>query len=361
MTKDATKQFEIATWYDTWNQTGLDNLTSKKVPLQFATRYNLAFGELSADASGGYTINMTGQYADAVKTQILSQASDAVVYAGLGDTGIASAVADNKQHNNRSTRNIITWLQSNRYSGISIDAEGDGMSSVAELVTQLGADFRAAGLGIAVSVPWPAQGPVNLYGPNAVDAFNSNVNALELQDYSSANTSGDAQVWIDAGIKLNLLMGGVCTENSQVQTSLLDTQKWTEYALNNGLRGMFSWRLDNDHCTHGTQEDHDPTFTGAKTIYETVQNAIGKQMNVQIDFTDDGLVIRNTGLEPMTIPLGPANTFLFSTGTTIDPPEGKYWHVNMNTAEGGVTLGGTHGPVHMPANSSVSFYVDNLA
>ena len=65
-------------------------------------------------------------------------------------------------------------------------------------------------------------------------------------------------------------MGGVCTENSGVQTSLDDTQAWTQYALSNGLGGMFSWRLDNDHGQDGQKEDVDPTFTGAKTIYDTV-------------------------------------------------------------------------------------------
>lgn len=270
MTSKATPSFEIATWYDTWNQLGLNNLVSKTVPLNYATRYNLAFGQLSTAPGGGYTVEMTGQYADSVKAQIVAQAPGVVIYAGLGDTGIAETVADNNQNNNRSTKNIVAWLQANGYSGISIDAEGDGMSSVAEFVTQLGPSFKAAGLGIAVSVPWPETGPKQLYGNNAVQAFNDNVDALELQDYSSSGTPIDAPVWTAAGVKKSILMGGACTENGNAQTSLADTQTWTKYALKNGLMGMFSWRLDNDHGTQGTEEDVDPTFTGAKTIYDTV-------------------------------------------------------------------------------------------
>lgn len=263
--------FELATWYDTWNQTGLNNLANKKVPLNYATRYNLAFGQLSAaGALGGYVIQMTGQFADEVKAQIHAQAPGAVIYAGLGDTGIAEAVSDNKQHQNRSTRNIVAWLLANGYRGISIDAEGGGMGSVAEFVTQLGPSFKVAGLGIAVSAPWPGNGPTNLYGNNAVQAFNDNVAAVELQDYSSFGTPNDATVWTKAGVKASILMGGACTENGSAQTSLADTKTWTQYALGNGLRGMFSWRLDNDHGTHGEEEDVDPTFTGAKTIYDTV-------------------------------------------------------------------------------------------
>lgn len=270
MTNETATTFEIATWYDTWNQTGLNNLVDIKVPLTYATRYNLAFGQLSAVKTGGYTIDMTGQFADAVKEQILAQASGVVIYAGLGDTGIAEAVLDNKNHNNRSTDNIVAWLKLNKYHGISIDAEREGMTSVPEFVTQLGPSFKKAGLGIAVSVPWPGVGPENLYGSNAVQAFNDNVDVLELQDYSSAGTPDDAPVWVKAGVKADLLMGGACTENGNAQTSLTDTANWTKYALDNGLKGMFSWRLDNDHGTHGTEEDVDPTFTGAKTIYDTV-------------------------------------------------------------------------------------------
>lgn len=270
--------FEIATWYDTWNQTGLDNLANQTVPLNLATRYNLAFGELSGSDVEGYTLAMTAPFADAVKQQILAQASGVVVYAGLGPgtyPGIVDTVADNDLHENRSTKNIVAWLQGNGYGGISIDAENnDGdppwMPYVAEFVTQLGPSFRAAGLGIAVSAPWPGDGPATLYGDAAVKAFNDNVDAVELQDYSSSDTPTDAQVWTKAGVEASILMGGVCTENSDVQTSLPDTQSWTQWAMKNGLKGMFSWRLDNDHGTHGQEEDVDPTFTGAKTVYATV-------------------------------------------------------------------------------------------
>jgi hypothetical protein len=274
MTTQGTGTFEIATWHDTWNPLGLDNLASKRVPLNFATRFNLAFGKLSGSSAEGYTPEMTGQFADAVKQQILAQAPRVVIYAGLGDTGIAETVQDNNQNQNRSTKNIVAWLQANGYSGISIDAESEGMSSVAKLVTQLGPGFKAAGLGIAVSAPWPESGPTQLYGAGAVQAFNDNVDAVELQDYSSSGTPTDAPVWTKAGVEASILMGGVCTENSGVQTSLPDTITWTQYALQKGLRGMFSWRLDNDHCTHGTEEDADPTFPGAKTIFYTVAGAV---------------------------------------------------------------------------------------
>ena len=282
MTSQGTTSFEIATWYDTWNQLGLDNLVNKTVPLDYATRYNLAFGQLSGSADAGYTPKMPGPFADAVKGQILGQAPGVVIYASLGPgeyTGITGAVQDNNQNDNRSTKNIVAWLQDNGYSGISIDAENRAwpppfMPDVAEFVAQLGPSFRAARLGIAVSAPWPGEGPETLYGDAAVQAFNDNVDAVELQDYSASGTPTDAPVWTSAKVKASILMGGVSTENSIYQTSLADTWSWTQYALQNGLGGMFSWRLDNDHGTHGTEENVDPTFSGAKTIYNTVTGNI---------------------------------------------------------------------------------------
>ncbi|WP_055325899.1 glycosyl hydrolase family 18 protein [Ralstonia solanacearum] len=263
--------FEIATWYDTWNSTGLDNLAQRKVPLGYASRYNLAFGEF-VPCANGYTVDLNAKFASQVLTQIRTQAPGVLIYAGVGDTGLSATVLDNRQHNNRSTANIVAYLRQQGLNGIDIDAEQDGMTYVPELLAQLGPAFKKAGLGIAVSVPWPGNGPVGLYGDNAVAAFNQHVDAVELQDYSSEGTPADVQVWIDAGVRRAILMGGVCTENGNVQTSLEDTAAWTTFALQNQLRGMFSWRLDNDHGQHGTQEDVDPTFTGAQTVYETVQN-----------------------------------------------------------------------------------------
>jgi hypothetical protein len=213
-------------------------------------------------------------YAAKVQSQIRTRAPGAVIYAGTGDNGIAATVQDNRQNNNRSTANTVWYLQQNKLKGIAIDAENDGLPYVAELVSQLGPSFKKAGLGIAVSVPWPSRGPVDLYGNDAVAAFNQNVDALELQDYSSYGTPLDVPTWINAEVRPSILMGGVCTENSDVQTSLGATAAWTTYALQNQLRGMFSWRLDNDHCRNGSKdEDVDPTFTGAQTIYDTVHGA----------------------------------------------------------------------------------------
>lgn len=267
--------FEIATWYDTWNSTGLDNLVQKKVPLNYATRYNLAFGAFvpaSGDGSG-YTLELNQSCASQVLAEIRAQAPGVLIYAGVGDSGLVATVADNQANDNRSTTNIVAYLTSQGLNGICIDSEGDGMTYVPTLVTQLGPSFKSAGLGIAVSVPWPSQGPVNLYGAGAVDAFTGNVDALELQSYSNGGPPSVVPVWLTAGIPASLLMGGVSTENGSGQTSLADTATWTQYAVTNNLRGMFSWRLDNDHGQNGKHEDVDPTFTGAKMIYDTVQES----------------------------------------------------------------------------------------
>ena len=269
--------FEITTWYDTWNKTGLDNLVQKKVPLHYADRCNLAFG-IFEPVSNGYSFNLNGSYADQVLSQIRAQAPSVLIYAGTdpGGTGLSDTVADNHQNKNRSTANIVSYLVGLGLNGIVIDAEESGMDDVPELVTQLGPSFKENGLGIAVSAPWPKGGPVELYGKGAVAAFNQYVNAIELQDYSSSNKP-QAGVWIEKGIHAAILVGGVCTENSGVQTSLQTIADSTLFALEKKMRGMFSWRLDNDHGLHGEEEDIDPTFTGAKTIYDTVRGHAAAQ------------------------------------------------------------------------------------
>ncbi|HEU4558026.1 MAG TPA: hypothetical protein VFS20_09260, partial [Longimicrobium sp.] len=100
--------FEIATWYDTWNSTGLENLVQKKVPLNYATRYNLAFA-IFAQVSNGYTVDLNAQYASQVLSQIRTQAPGVLIYAGVGDTGLSETVADNSANNNRSTANIVAY------------------------------------------------------------------------------------------------------------------------------------------------------------------------------------------------------------------------------------------------------------
>jgi hypothetical protein len=278
--------FELVTWYDTWNQTGLNNLVNGSVPLFYATRYNLAFGSLASISTGGYSIQM-GSLAAQVLSQIAQQAPGVKIYAGLGSTGILDAVADNISNNNRSTTNMVSWLLANGYRGISIDAEDfDVMQSVPEFVTQLGPSFQAAGLGIAISVPWPGSGPVELYGNDAVTVFNQYAEALEFQNYSSSGTPSDDSLWISAGINVNILMGGICTENSDVQTSFSDITTWTQYAVGKGYKGMFSWRLDNDHGKNGQEEDVNPTFTGAIALAKAAMPFVP---NGSYKFTSTGI------------------------------------------------------------------------
>ena len=102
--------FETATWYDNWNETGLNNLVQGLVPLNYATRYNMAFGEF-VQGSNGYTAMLNQPYASQVVAQIRKQAAAGVlIYAGLGDSNIQQAVEDNRQNNNRSTANTVAWL-----------------------------------------------------------------------------------------------------------------------------------------------------------------------------------------------------------------------------------------------------------
>lgn len=78
----------------------------------------------------------------------------------------------------------------------------------------------------------------------------------------------------------------------------------------------------------------------------------------------DALVMElsNNGPE-VSLNLGGANAFeteIQGGISTLTPPKGKYWHVDINTATGGFSLGGTHGLVIMPYGSSVKWYLSDL-
>lgn len=82
-------------------------------------------------------------------------------------------------------------------------------------------------------------------------------------------------------------------------------------------------------------------------------------MNIDIDFAVDGLTIANNG-ESQTIPLAGANAITLPNGSVVNPPAGKYWHIDTTRSSGGAVLEGTHGPLMMPKGSQAYFYVDNL-
>lgn len=199
--------FELVTWYDTWNENALKKLQEERggVPLHYATRYNLAFGQLVPQAGGAYSIEM-GNFAAQVKALIHKKRPNAQIWASTGpDGGVEDAVMDNREHGNRSTTAIVTWLKDNGYHGLVIDEENN-TSQVPEFVTQLGPSFKKANLGIIVSAMWPDLGPTGVFGDQAVKAFHQHVAAIELQDYSPSSappgkgTEAHALQWIKAGI-----------------------------------------------------------------------------------------------------------------------------------------------------------------
>ena len=87
--------------------------------------------------------HLNAQFAAQNLDQIKTQAPGALIYAGVGDTGLVATVADNRDNANRSTANIVAYLQQQGLNGISIDSEGDGMSSVVELVPEEEAEMVA--------------------------------------------------------------------------------------------------------------------------------------------------------------------------------------------------------------------------
>ena len=86
--------------------------------------------------------------------------------------------------------------------------------------------------------------------------------ADDLQSY--------AQSYYDAGFPYEKMIGGVESELGYPESGGQDTQKSIQekcdFAKENNLAGMFSWRLDNDMRSEGSP----PTFQVANLLYEAM-------------------------------------------------------------------------------------------
>lgn len=98
---------------------------------------------------------------------------------------------------------------------------------------------------------------------------------MELQYCSSISTPSNALIWIDAGIKISILRGGVCANKSGVQASFPDTKSWAEYAMSKGSGACSVGARTTITACMAPKEDVDPNFAGAKTIDDTVNTRRG--------------------------------------------------------------------------------------
>lgn len=289
----ASGSLELSTYYTTWNPHGLAALQAGTVPLDLASRYNVAFAAFVPGPDGPTVAFPDDSYGPQIIDELRTGAPTAAIYVTVGDAGMVDCIADD-----RCAPNIAQHLVDQGLHGIEIDAEDlTVMRNVPALVSQLGPAFRPKGLKISVSVPWNAPptpagfgadagcivdyvafGPC-LYGddPAAVLAtFAANVDAIELQTYSVANAppnpdkiAVDASAWVHPGSPVTFarLVGGISSEPGKYQTADSDIEAWTQFAADNGMQGMFSWRLDNDHTDPTKGEGIDPTYAGARALH----------------------------------------------------------------------------------------------
>lgn len=112
---------------------------------------------------------------------------------------------------------------------------------------------------------WPG-----VHSPETVASLKDCVDNINLMTYGAQ--SGDdlrsyAQSYHDAGFPYEKMIGGVESEIDYSENGGQDTQdsiqEKCDFAIENNLAGMFSWRLDNDMRTPGSP----PTFQVANWLY----------------------------------------------------------------------------------------------
>lgn len=251
----------LSAWYGGWYQESLDNLTVgseyNPIPGNYVSRYSVAFYKFENS-----TIVPINDTVSAVASKIREQAPSVKIFAGIdpnANYGNCDATCTTK---------VADYLTVNQLDGVNLDDENN-LPLVPQLVKDLKTAFAGKGLEIAVSVPWPSNGP-SAYSSRAfstadvVDIFNRDVDAIELQDYSASGTRYDAAAWNRAGVPYGKLVGGVSSEVGGPYTQMNQVDEWTSFAKQKGMQGMFSWRIDNDTCTSPSTSD--PTFTTAKRI-----------------------------------------------------------------------------------------------
>eukprot|EP00927_Polykrikos_kofoidii_P036057 TRINITY_DN3048_c0_g1_i5.p1 TRINITY_DN3048_c0_g1~~TRINITY_DN3048_c0_g1_i5.p1 ORF type:complete len:429 (+),score=60.54 TRINITY_DN3048_c0_g1_i5:105-1289(+) len=90
--------------------------------------------------------------------------------------------------------------------------------------------------------------------------------------------------WKVAGLPKNMIVGGVCTECDGSQfDSLATIESKARYACKSKLRGMMSWRIDNDNFEHNgvcaagwpKPKGSGPTFKGVRRLKDAVNRHCG--------------------------------------------------------------------------------------
>ena len=181
---------------------------------------------------------------------------------------------------------IVKFLTDNNFNGLDLDIESN-TSIIEPILKQLAPAFNKNNLILSVSVYLD---PIN-YGDL------SYADLVGVQNYGAGDNNLDSfkttmTKWKGFLGSYDKLLGGIssercrfvsgaCTQND-AYTSSENVRAWSRYAIgldgdkcltliddDHKLKGMFSWRLDNDNSRKG--EDVNPTFAYAKLLHSCMK------------------------------------------------------------------------------------------
>lgn len=79
-------------------------------------------------------------------------------------------------------------------------------------------------------------------------------------------------------------------------------------------------------------------------------------MNIDIQFNQADIVMKNHGSDTQTVPYGGNNALTLPNGAVVNPPPNSYWHIASVT--GGAHVDPSASKLTMPGGSTATWNVD---
>jgi len=241
-------------------------------PFDKLNRLYIAFGKI-VKTNGHFTIAFDGS-ADHVQQlieRVQTQNPTADIFLTVGGDGGAQSYGG-AANDPDFAENVLSFLNEYGFNGLDIDWENSlNQANLDQLVKNVYATLHANHKKLTLDV-WPF--PVSAYD---MPVLKNNLDQINIMSYGTGLALSDcATAFSNAGFPLNQMIGGIETELGYDQfggtTDTLGASgtiaQKANYALQNNMAGMMSWRLDNDYAT--TDHPNTPTYQGALQLWNTL-------------------------------------------------------------------------------------------
>lgn len=260
----------VAQYFGIWGDQTWNQRLRQDTPFDECTRLYLAFGKIVQSDSHDFGIAIDGD-PDHV-TQLMSQARNLnpaiEIYLTVGGDGGGTSYGGAAQDSGFAHR-VRDFLTETGLDGLDVDWEQDlDRDLLNKLISNLSAELRDKNLGLTLDV-WP-------YVDAAYDMhlLSEKLDAVNIMSYGTGlDLATIAKSYHEAGLPYKQMIGGIITDVGYNQFGgTVDTlgadgtiAAKANFALEAGLAGMMSWRLDCDYISPDNPDY--PTYQGARALW----------------------------------------------------------------------------------------------